>query len=128
MVAVCDGRDEVLINVRYGIFGSSCTGRFGRFEIEGRSALEVIGRVTQTEQQSEPARRTARVLAEALAGARHRELDLELVEGTFDAATPGVPVALDDVLVPPRLAKQESLPNLEPHKFTVAVSESYRGG
>jgi hypothetical protein len=112
--------------VCYGI-GGTCSSRFGRHEIEGLSARELIGRVVDSPQPSGPAARTAAVLRDALRCAR--EIDVELARAANSCGErEGAPITMQDVVIPKESGAPETQTNANDETVTLLVSESYRGG
>lgn len=111
---------QVHARVIYGM-GAPCDALLPREEVESSPVSEVVNRVISSPQPSEPARRAASVLAEAIRN--RRVLNVEVVRGTNGDAAVGQPVSLHDVMPPKR---QD--PTSIPEEVTVRVSEPWVGG
>lgn len=91
-------------------------------EVVGATAREMVMRVAQTPQTSDPARRTARILRDAVA---HRALDYEVVRGDgAEASQVGEPIGPDEVVVP--VARDLEAPRTR--HLTLRASEHFVGG
>lgn len=113
-------QNDVLVRVPYGI-GAAVTGRLPMGLLAGVPAREVIQRVIATPQDTDPARRTARVLADVLRTGRR--IDVEVSASADDSAI-GEPIRLEDVALPRK--STGSYPASD--TLTIRVSEEYRGG
>lgn len=112
--------EHVHARVVYGM-GAPCDAVLPRQKVESSSVRELIDEIVSSRQPSEPARRTASVLAEAMRSGR--VLNVEVVRGADGDRAIGQPVSLHDVVLP----KGQSPANI-PEEVTIRASEPWVGG
>lgn len=113
--------DRVRINATYA-WGAPCLAELPRASLRGLTAETVISRVSEEPQATEPARRTARVLREAMGSGRRLYIE-RAVNRPIDDEQPGEPLRADDVAVP-----VADSPQATAEEVSFRVSESYVGG
>jgi hypothetical protein len=112
---------QIETELRYGM-GAACKASLPESRIRNMTARNVIMAITGSPQSSEPARRAARVVTEAIRSGRN--MDVEVYEGANRDDVSGRPVELGDVVIPDRNGKQD----VETERLTLQVSEPYVGG
>ncbi len=113
--------EQVDTKLHYGM-GAVCEASLPESKVRNMTARNVIMAVTNSPQSSEPARRTARVVTEAIRSGR--DMDVEVYEGAKSDEVSGRPVELGDVVIPDRNGEK----TLETDRLTLQVSEPYVGG
>lgn len=111
---------QVDTELYYGM-SSVCEASLPESKVRNMTARNVILAVASSPQSSEPARRAARVVTEAIR--RGRDMDVEVYEGKKSDEVSGRPVELGDVVIPD---KDEQFPKTD--RLTLQVSEPYVGG
>jgi hypothetical protein len=110
---------EKEVDVVYGM-GHSCSATLSESEVFNMPVRKVIMSVANSPQSNEPARRTARVVAEAISS--NRTLDVEVYSGPKSNNIAGKPIELGEVVND----KDEQI--LKTKKLTLCVSEPFIGG
>ncbi len=112
---------QIDTELRYGM-GAVCKASLPESKIRNVTARNVIMAITSSPQSSETARRTARVVTEAIR--RGRSMDVEVYEGAESDEVTGRPVELGDVVIPDRNGEQDT----ETERLALQVTEPYVGG
>jgi hypothetical protein len=113
-------KNQIDTEVEYGM-GAACTATLLEAEVFNLPARNVIMAVANSPQSTEPARRTARVVVEAIQSGR--TLDVEVQDGTKTGNIEGRQIELDDVVI-----SEKDEQKLKTNNLTLHVSEPYVGG
>jgi hypothetical protein len=114
-------RNTILLEAEYGL-GASCAAEVPVSEVQGVSASDLLVDLIRRPQRTNEAGRTALVLQDMLTAGRAFDLAVSTPRNGERAAPRHV--LPTDVVVRPADAER----GLLPHKVTLHVSESYRGG
>jgi hypothetical protein len=113
-------KNQIDTEVQYGM-GAACSATLLENEVFNVPARNVIMTVANSPQSTEPARRTARVVVEAIRSGR--TMDVEVYDGTKTRNAEGRPIELNDLVI---TDKDEQIPKTS--NLTLHVSEPYVGG
>jgi hypothetical protein len=113
---------QIDTEVQYGM-GAACSATLLESEVFNAPARKVIMAVVNSPQSTEPARRTARVVAEAICSGR--TMDVEVYNETKSNNIEGRPIELGDVVISD---KDKNEQNPKTNNLTLRVSEPYVGG
>lgn len=113
-------KNKIDAEVQYGM-GAACSATLLESEVFNVPARNVIMAVANSPQPTEPARRTARVVVEAIRSGR--TMDVEVYDGTKSSNVEGRPIELGDVVISDKDEQKLKTDNL-----TLRVSEPYVGG
>jgi hypothetical protein len=115
-------KKQIDTEVQYGM-GAACSATLLESEVFNVPARKVIMAVVNSPQSTEPARRTARVVAEAICSGR--TMDVEIYNGIKSSNIEGRPIELGDVVISD---KDKNEQNPKTNNLTLRISEPYIGG
>jgi len=107
------------LGVEYGM-STRCCAILEPETLAGETVRQLISRVSNTDQETEPARRAVRVLRDVIRS--RRLVDVEVVNGPKNKFEPGKPVGLDEVILKPNNGQ------IKTDQLTLRVIEPYVGG
>lgn len=107
------------LSIEYGM-SAPCCATLEPETLAGQTARELISRVSNTDQETEPAKRAARVLRDVIRS--RRLVDVEVVKNPKEKVEPGKPVGLDEVILKPNNGQPKT------DQLILRVQEPYVGG